>query len=171
MRRRGHALRRRYGLAKYVSVAERYAKVKQPKGGGPPKSFTSPGGRAFTLGTVETVKPRFKGDTFWSDTWPIFHEGKEIGSISRNLVYGTTTDGKPRWQGSLTKLSWSGPLPPTGLGFDVGGCDTAAECLARMGHNADQVLDWRAGKPVRSMYAKGGVYQLGVSDTPHKGFR
>ncbi len=159
MSRKGHALRRRYGRAEYKSVSERYAKVKQPKGGAPPKSFTSPGGRAFTLGRVETVKPRFKGDTFWSDSWPIFHEGKEVASISRNLNYGTTAAGKPRWQGSLTKLVWSGPMPPTGIGFDVSGCDTAAECLERMGRNMDGVFDWREGKAVRGSF---GVHKREV---------
>jgi hypothetical protein len=161
MRRRTSALRRRYGRAGYVSVAERYAKVphKMPKGDAPPKSFTSPGGRAFKLGRAEHVKPRYKGDTFWSDTWPIFLNGKEAGAVWRNLTYGTTAEGKPKWSASLTKLVWSGPMPPTGLGFDVSGCDTAADCLAKFAHNADQVLDWREGKAVRSMYSKTGSYR------------
>lgn len=165
MRRRGRALRRRYGRAGYVPVGERYKDVssKLPKGCAPPKSFTSPGGRRFMVGKNEPVKPRFKGDTFWSDNWPIYMDGKEVMSLSRNLTYGVGPEGKPRWQGSLTKLNWSGGLPPTGLGFDVSGCDTAAECLERMGRNADEVLDWREGKDVKSMYSKTGSYKRGES--------
>jgi hypothetical protein len=158
---RQSALRRRYGRA-YVPVGERYKGVshKLPKGDGPPRSFTSPGGRHFTLGKAEHIKPRFKGDTFWSDTWPVLLNGKEVMSLWRNLNYGLGPTGKPRWQGSLTKLQWSGGgLPPTGLGFDVSGCATAADCLERMGRNADDVLDWREGKEVKSIYSKTGSYK------------
>jgi hypothetical protein len=136
-------------IRKYVSVAERYANVpygKVAKSDAPPKVVASPGGRRFTLGKVERQKPRYKGDIGWSDTWPVFLDGKEVASLSRNLNYGTTAEGKPKWQGSLSKLNWSGALPPTGLGFDVAGCESAADCLSQMARNADQVLDWRAGK-------------------------
>jgi hypothetical protein len=90
-------------------------------------------------------------------------DGEEVGSLYRNTNYGLTSAGRPKWQASLTKLSWMGDLPPTGLGFDVAGRDTAREVLAAWGHNADEVLDWRAGKPVRSMYSKTGVYQREMS--------
>jgi hypothetical protein len=159
MRGRGSALRRRYGKAATwdETVYKKHGKI--AKGDAPPKSFKSPGGRVFTLGRIESVEPRFKGDTFWSDTWPIFHKGKEVASISRNLNYGTTAAGKPRWQGSLTKLVWSGPMPPTGIGFDVSGCDTAADCLVKMGRNMDGVFDWREGKAVRGSF---GVHKREV---------
>jgi hypothetical protein len=148
---------------KYVSVAERYGKVPYgpvPKSDAPPKVVESPGGRKFTLGKVERQKPRYKGDINWSDTWPVLLDGKEVASLSRNLIYGTTDEGKPKWQGSLTKLNWAGGLPPTGLGFDVSDCKSARECLEKMTRNADDVLDWRAGKEVRSMYSKTGSYKM-----------
>jgi hypothetical protein len=157
-------------IRKYVSVAERYAKVPYPKTtsgkDAPPKVVTSPGGRTFTLGKVEREKPRYKGDIRWDDTWPVLLDGKEVASLSRNLNYGTTPDGKPKWQGSLTKLNWSGKLPPTGLGFDVSGCDSAKECLEQMARNADGVLDWREGKEVRSIYSKTGSYKSGAPSLP-----
>lgn len=137
-------------IRKYVSVADRYANVPYPKTvsgpDAPPKVVESPGGRVFKLGKAERQKPRYKGDIGWSDDWPVYLDGKEVASLSRNLNYGTTPEGKPKWQVSLSKLNWSGPVPPTGLGFDVSGCETAADCLAKMSRNADQVLDWRAGK-------------------------
>lgn len=109
--------------------------------------FTSPGGRRFTLAPV-----------FLShDEWDIFHKGKRAGSIWRTLNYGTTAEGKPRWSASLKEIVWSGPLPPTGLGFDVVGCNAAAECLAQWGHNADEILDWREGQSVRNIYSKTGA--------------
>ena len=149
----------------YKPVAERLmeslAPVRQWQGIKPPSHFTTPGGRIFTLGRVEHSRERPPRDSFWSDTWRILYEGKPAGSLSRNLNYGTTADGKPRWQGSLRELVWSGPLPPTGIGFDVSAFDTPTEALAAWGHNADQVLDWRAGKPVRSIYSKTGVLQRG----------
>jgi hypothetical protein len=141
-------------IRKYVSPAERYAKVPYvmvPKAEAPPKAIVTPGGRRLTLGALEREKPRYKGDISWSDNWPVLLDGKEIASLSRNLNYGTTPEGKPRWQGSLTKLRWLGSVPPTGLGFDVSGCDSAKDCLRRMGHNMDQVFDWREGRETPSL--------------------
>ena len=143
---------------------ESLAPVRQWQAIKPPPSFTTPGGRAFTLGRVEHSRERPPRDAHWSDTWPIFYEGKPAGSLWRSLNYGTTADGKPRWQGSLRELVWSGGaggLPPTGIGFDVAAFDTPTEALAAWGRNADGVLDWRAGKSVRNQM--GGVSKRGLT--------
>lgn len=125
----------------------------------PVKSFTSPGGRVFTVGKGERDE-RWKGDPLWNDTWPILRDGKCVGKLFRNLNYGTTDAGKPRWQASLSELRWTTSMDaPTGLGFDVSALDTAKEAVVAWGRNADELLDWVAGKKVHSLYAKGGFFQ------------
>jgi len=157
---------RRSSAQPYKPVAQRLleslAPVRQWQTIKPPSRFTTSGGRVFTLGPVEHSKERPPHSSFWYDRRPIFYKGKRAGSLLRNMNYGTTVDGKPRWQGSLNDLRWSGELPPTGIGFDVSAFDTPLEALAAWGHNADEVLDWRAGKPVRSIYSKTGILQRGT---------
>lgn len=114
-----------------------------PKSLRPPvPSFTSAKRRRFTVGPGKHEE-RFPGDTLWSDTWPILLGGKQVGSLSRNLNYGTGATGEPRWQGSLNALRWQrAGGPPVGIGYDVAAFDTAKECLAAWGRSADELLDW-----------------------------
>lgn len=115
-----------------------------PKSLRPPvPSFTSAKRRRFTVGPGTHTAERFPGDTLWSDTWPILLGGKQAGSLSRNLNYGTGATGEPRWQGSLNALRWQrAGGPPVGIGYDVAAFDTAKECLAAWGRSADELLDW-----------------------------
>jgi len=125
----------------------------------PIKTFRSVGGREFTVGRGEHEE-RCKGDPLWSDTWPLLHEGRPAGKLFRSLNYGTTADGAPRWQASTRELFWSKASDaPTGIGFDVAAFDTPEQALAAWGRSADEILDWAAGKPVRSIYSKTGVFQ------------
>lgn len=122
----------------------------------PVKEFKSPGNRRFTVGQGEHQG----NETHWSDVWPILYRGKPAGQLFRNLNYGKTAKGQPRWQASTRELFWSlASDAPTGLGFDVAAFDTAKEALAAWSRSADQLLDWVAGKPVPSIYSKTGVYQ------------
>ncbi len=109
----------------------------------PVPSFTSAKRRRFTVGRGEHTAERFPGDTLWNDTWPILLGGKQVGSLSRNLNYGTGATGEPRWQGSLSALRWASAMDaPVGIGYDVAAFDTAKECLAAWGRSADELLDW-----------------------------
>jgi hypothetical protein len=121
-----------------------------------PRSFTSPAGRRFTLGRVERTKPRFEGDPFWTDVWPIFMGEKQVGRLWRGAIYGRELP----WGTTTRELCWAEfPLPPLGLGFDGPPAATVQEAMAVFGRIADEVLDWRADKRVRSVYSKTGFYQ------------
>jgi hypothetical protein len=123
----------------------------------------TPGGRSFTLSRGEHWE-RFAGDTLWNDSWPIMFRGKQAGTLNCNTGYGLTAKGKPRWQASTRDLYWQHAADaPVGIGFDVAGLDSASECLAAFARKADEILDWAAGRPVPSIYAKSGVYQKGQS--------
>lgn len=125
----------------------------------PVNSFVSVGSRRFTLSRGEHLA-RSTTDPLWSDQWPILFKGKRAGTLIRDLSYGLTADGKPRWRASIRELYWSRASDaPTGIGFDVSAFDTAREALVAWGHSADQILDWEEGKPIRSIYSKTGVYQ------------
>ncbi len=120
----------------------------------PVPSFTSAKRRRFTVGPGAHSE-RFPGDALWSDTWPILLGGKQVGSLSRNLNYGTGATGEPRWQASLSALRWASAMDaPVGIGYDVAAFDTAKECLAALGRSADQLLDW--AKSEGRDIAKGG---------------
>ncbi len=121
-----------------------------------PGSFQSAGGRTFYVGKGE--HDAGYGDR-WSDRFPILMDGKEVGDIYQNTNYGLTKDGKGRWQGSLNKLRWAGPLAPTGLGFDVAAFDSPEDVLSAWGRNADQVLDWREGKRTPELEAQARPYR------------
>lgn len=104
--------------------------------------FKSAGGRSFTLGDG-VHSSRFAGDKLWSDCWPIFFDGKPAGKLFRNLNYGTTKTGEPRWQATIRELYWKFVSDaPVGVGFDVAAFDTPSEALAAWGRSADQILDW-----------------------------
>jgi hypothetical protein len=123
--------------------------------------FTSPAGRAFTVGPGEHTE-RWPGDPLWHDAWPILHEGKPAGRLYRDLSYGRTEAGLPRWYATTRELYWAKASDaPIGVGFDVAAFDSALEGLASWGRSADQILDWAEGKPVRSIYSKTGVFQKG----------
>lgn len=128
----------------------------------PMKTFTSKGGRTFTVKRGEHSE-RFPGDNLWDDTFPVFFEGKPAGKLFRSETYGKTADGKPRWHASTRALYWAKATDaPTGIGFDVAAFDTAEECVTAWGRSADQILDWSEGKPVPSIYSKKGVFQKTV---------
>jgi hypothetical protein len=119
----------------------------------PVATFTSEAGRVFTIDRGEHSE-RFHGDTLWTDTWPILHEGQPAGKLFRNLNYGKTAAGLPRWQATTRELYWAKASDaPTGVGFDVAAFDTAEEAVAAWAQSADQILDWAEGKPVSSLYA------------------
>lgn len=122
-----------------------------------PKSFRSPGGRRFTVSPrVERNPPRFEGDSLWSEHRAILKGRKQVGKLWESEKYGPDLP----WAVTTRELSWSGgDLPPTGIGFDGGPHATAAEALAEFGRIADQVLDWREGKRVPSIYSKTGSYK------------
>jgi hypothetical protein len=124
----------------------------------PFKSFTTAGGRRFTIGPGEHEE-RFPGDDrFWSDTYPIFHGKKEVGKLYRNLNYGEGPHG-PRWgiSGKLTWMLKRKESVPLGLGFDVVGKDTAELAVLEWGRNADRLLDWDEGKiEVRNPWESSG---------------
>ncbi len=125
----------------------------------PVDTFTSPAGRAFTVGLGEHSE-RWPEDPLWDDTWPILHEGKPAGKLYRSLSYGRTTAGLPRWHASTRELFWAvADDAPIDIGFDVAAFDTPEQALAAWALSADQILDWAEGKPVRSIYSKTGVFQ------------
>lgn len=125
-----------------------------------PKSLKSPGGRRFVVSPhVEHIKPRFEGDTIWRESRAIRFKGKNVGTLHKSATYGPELP----WLVTTRQLAWSGgEVPPTGLGFDGGPHATAKEALAEFGTIADEVLDWREGKRVRSIYSKTGYYQRGA---------
>lgn len=125
----------------------------------PVPTFQSRGGREFGVEGGEHDE-RWEGDPLWSDSWPIVYEGRPAGKLFRSLSYGTGATGAPRWHASTRELYWSkAPDAPTGIGFDVAAFDTAEQALAAWARSADEILDWAAGKPVQSIYAKTGVFQ------------
>lgn len=118
----------------------------------PLESFTSAGGRAFTVGAGEHSE-RWDGDALWTDVWSISHDGIAAGKLYRSLSYGVTASGEPRWHATTRELFWNrAPDAPTGIGFDVAAFDTAEEALAAWGRSADQICDWAEGKPVIGSY-------------------
>jgi hypothetical protein len=125
----------------------------------PVKRFRSPGGRHFVVRAGEHVEHR----PFWHDVFPIYMQGRRVGTLWRDENYGKTADGHPRWTATTREVCWSGPLPPLGLGFDVAAFDTARDALDAWARSVDQVLDWREGKRVRSIYSKTGFYQREVA--------
>lgn len=128
----------------------------------PVQTFTSRGGRQFGVEAGEHDE-RWDGDPLWSDSWAIVYDGRPAGKLFRNLNYGTGPTGAPRWQASARELFWSKASDaPTGIGFDVVAFDTAEQALAAWARSADEILDWAAGKPVPSLYAKTGVFQKGA---------
>ena len=127
----------------------------------PVRSFTSPGGRRFTLrpGMCDGVWP---GDPRRSISWRILYKRKDAGYLFRSAKYGLTADGQHRYTASTRSLYWRfADGAPTGIGFDVAAFDTAGAALAAWGRSADEILDWHEGKPVRSIYSKTGVFQKG----------
>lgn len=117
-------------------------------------TFTTPGGRTFTVGAPEEDHPPHVHPSFYSIVWRITNaDGREVGAIYQTSNYGRTPSGGRFFQGSLSKLIWMQPeMPPTGVGFDVGPEATMERVLERWGRNADQVLDWTDGKPVHASY-------------------
>ncbi len=128
----------------------------------PIASFTSKAGRTFTVEAGEHSE-RWPEDPLWSDIWPIHFEGQAAGKLYRNLSYGKTAEGLPRWQATTRELFWTRASDaPTGIGFDVAAFDTAEQAFAAWARSADQILDWAEGKPVPSVYSKTGVFQKGA---------
>lgn len=117
----------------------------------PPKvesSFTSPGGREFTVGKGVHHGERFPGDTFWSDHYQISYNDKPAGKLYRSLHYGKTAEGSPRWHATVRELYWenSSSLPANFRGgFDVAAFDTSEAALKAWGRSADEILDAAEG--------------------------
>lgn len=113
--------------------------------GSPPRSFVSPGGRRFFVSKDDLV-----GDA--PESWTVRLGGKRVGSLWITKNYGPT----PMWAGNVKELVWSGPVfPPDDLGFDSGPAPTVSDLILRWSVTADRLLDYYAGKPVRSIYAGG----------------
>lgn len=118
----------------------------------PLDSFTSVGGRAFTIADG-AHSSRYEADPLWFDTWPILFDGAPAGKLYRSLDYGRTADGQPRWHATIRELYWTHASgAPTGVGFDVAAFDTAEQACAAWARSADQILDWSEGKPVVGSY-------------------
>ena len=118
----------------------------------PVDSFTSTGGRTFTIATG-AHEERWDGDALWADVWSILHDGIAAGKLYRSLSYGVTASGEPRWHATARELFWNrAPDAPTGIGYDVAAFDTAEEALAAWGRSADQICDWAEGKFVAGRY-------------------
>lgn len=120
--------------------------------------FRTPAGRAGSLGEREP-RERWPGDPLAYAEWAIFLEGTRAGTLYQGNDYGTAGAGEGRFHASLNQLRWDHSDIPTGLGFDVAAFDTAEETLAAWGRNADEILDWTAGKEVRSIYSKTGSFR------------
>lgn len=119
-----------------------------------PKSFKSPGGRRFIVSSH--IDRSASGPYRFAQSRAILKGGKQVGKLWESDSYGPELP----WQVTTRELSWGGGgLPPHGIGFDGGPHATVSEALAEFGRIADQVLDWRAGKRVRSIYSKTGSYQ------------
>lgn len=113
-----------------------------------PRKFRSPAGRQFAV--AARMEP--------AGYYQILKGGKVVGKLWKSDKYGPE---KP-WQVTTRELYWSGGGElPLGLGFDGGPHRTARGALAEFGRIADDVLDYREGKPVRSIYSKKGLYQKG----------
>lgn len=118
----------------------------------PLASFTSAGGRAFTI-APGTHSERWDGDSLWYDEWPILFDGEPAGKLYRDLKYGVTPSGDPRWHATTRALYWSHAADaPTGIGFDVAAFDSAEDACAAWARSADQILDWNEGKQVVGSY-------------------
>jgi hypothetical protein len=116
----------------------------------PLKTFRSKGGRSFSVKEGVHTE-RWLGDPLWSDSWPIFYKGKQAGKLFRNLAYGTTKKGKPRWQATIRELYWAYATgapsgPGKGIGYDVAAFDTPTACVAAWSRSADQILDYAAAR-------------------------
>lgn len=118
----------------------------------PLASFTSPGGRAFTVEPGQHAA-RYDGDPCRFDAWLILFNGALAGRLYRSLSYGTTADGAPRWHASTRQLYWlHASDAPTGIGFDVAAFDSAEQACAAWARSADQILDWSEGRAVVGSY-------------------
>jgi hypothetical protein len=119
----------------------------------------SKGGRRFHLGPGKRCE-RYLDDSLWDESWPIYYGKLEVGTLWRDLNYGSGASGQPRYHASgrwhPVTDSWS---LPTGLGFDVAAFDTSVEALVAWSHSADQVFDYEAGKRVPNIYSKTGYSQ------------
>jgi len=126
------------------------APVTPPSHDAPPRSFTSAGGRAFTLGPANRSTPR---DPRPGVLWPIFYNGAQAGKLFQDENYGPS---KP-WHATIRELYWKHAADaPTGVGFDVAAFATAEQALDAWGRSADQILDWAEGKPVYTGYGNKG---------------
>jgi hypothetical protein len=116
-----------------------------------PKSFTSPGGRRFSIGGHEGSE----GPWGREDGWIISYQRKPAGKLFRNQTYRDLP-----WHASTRQIFWRfASDAPTGIGFDVAAFATLQEVLEAWGRSADQILDWAEGKAVRSIYSKTGSFQ------------
>lgn len=123
----------------------------------PLNSFTSDGGRTFTVDTGQHSE-RYRDDPLWFDVWPILFYGERAGKLFCSLDYGTGASGLPRWRATTRELYWDRASDaPTGIGFDVAAFDTAEEACVAWARSADQILDWSDGKPVVAPYGVGVV--------------
>lgn len=112
-----------------------------------PSTFTSPGGRRFTIAGHE------KEDSPWGikEQWTISYRGEPAGKLFRDSTYGKGL----RWHATTRQIYWryaSGA--PVGVGFDVSAFATIGEVLKAWGRSADQILDWSEGKPVTTLYGQ-----------------
>jgi hypothetical protein len=120
-----------------------------PSHDAPPRSFTSAGGRTFTIGPVDRAGPR---DPRWGELWPILYNGEQAGKLFQDGNYGPNLP----WHASTRELYWKyASDAPTGVGFDVAAFATARQALDAWGRSADQILDWAEGKPVHTGYGHG----------------
>lgn len=107
--------------------------------------FKSPGGRHFHVAAGADEHGGY----------PVRRGRKRVGTLWNDA---RSYPDNP-WRVSTRQLAFAGAVPPTGIGFDGSPKSTRAEALADFGRIADEVLDWRAGKKVRSIYSKTGFYQ------------
>jgi hypothetical protein len=122
--------------------------VTAPSHDAPPGSFTSAGGRTFTLGPVDRSTPRYPRP---GALWPILYNGEQAGKLFQDENYGPDMP----WHATTRELYWKfASDAPTGVGFDVSAFATAQQALAAWGRSADQILDWAEGKPVHGMYGR-----------------
>jgi len=115
-----------------------------PRSKAPPKRFKSPGGRTFTLGSMERTPPRFEGDRSWQEMWPILYKSEPAGKLFRSATYRAPLE----WHATTRELYWKyASKAPTGIGFDVAAFATPKEALDAWGRSADQILDWSEALP------------------------
>ena len=128
-----------------------------------PRSFKSDEGRTFAVGPGKHEES-YPNDPSWWDEFPVLLDGKQVGWIRQDDYYSVKRDGKrdanSRWRGGVGQLMWAGGGEvPTGLGFDIGPCDTPEEALHKLGRSADEVLDWREGKRTPELEAQARPYR------------